>query len=87
MPSVAALYDIHGNLAALEAVLAEVPDDAAVVEPHGASAVSPIAASSRLRGSCALASAFLYEDHAEASCWFCSRHSPSRSNVRARGLM
>jgi len=29
--SVAALYDIHGNLAALEAVLAEVPDDAAIV--------------------------------------------------------
>jgi len=28
MPPVAALYDIHGNLAALEAVLAEVPDDA-----------------------------------------------------------
>jgi putative phosphoesterase len=31
MPSVAALYDIHGNLAALEAVLAEVPADAAIV--------------------------------------------------------
>jgi putative phosphoesterase len=31
MPPVAALYDIHGNLAALEAVLAEVPDDAAIV--------------------------------------------------------
>jgi putative phosphoesterase len=29
--SVAALYDIHGNLAALEAVLAEVPEDAAIV--------------------------------------------------------
>jgi putative phosphoesterase len=29
--SVAALYDIHGNLAALEAVLAEVPDAAAIV--------------------------------------------------------
>ncbi len=28
---VAALYDIHGNLAALEAVLAEVPDDASIV--------------------------------------------------------
>ena len=27
----AALYDIHGNLAALEAVLAEVPDDATIV--------------------------------------------------------
>ncbi len=31
MTSVAALYDIHGNLAALEAVLAEVPDDATIV--------------------------------------------------------
>jgi putative phosphoesterase len=31
MPQVAALYDIHGNLAALEAVLAEVPDDATIV--------------------------------------------------------
>jgi putative phosphoesterase len=31
MPPVAALYDIHGNLPALEAVLAEVPDDAKVV--------------------------------------------------------
>jgi putative phosphoesterase len=29
--SVAALYDIHGNLAALEAVLAEVPDDATIL--------------------------------------------------------
>jgi predicted phosphodiesterase len=29
--AVAALYDIHGNLPALEAVLAEVPEDAAVV--------------------------------------------------------
>jgi putative phosphoesterase len=29
--SVAALYDIHGNLAALEAVLAEVPNDATIV--------------------------------------------------------
>ena len=28
---VAALYDIHGNLAALEAVLAELPDDATIV--------------------------------------------------------
>lgn len=28
---VAALYDVHGNLPALEAVLAEVPDDAAIV--------------------------------------------------------
>jgi putative phosphoesterase len=31
MASVAALYDIHGNLAALEAVLAEVPDDATIL--------------------------------------------------------
>ena len=29
--AVATLYDIHGNLAALEAVLAEVPDDATIV--------------------------------------------------------
>ena len=29
--AVAALYDVHGNLAALDAVLAEVPDDAAIV--------------------------------------------------------
>jgi putative phosphoesterase len=31
MPSVAALYDIHGNLAALGAVLEEVPDDATIL--------------------------------------------------------
>ena len=31
MPPVAALYDIHGNLEALEAVLAEVPDGATIV--------------------------------------------------------
>jgi predicted phosphodiesterase len=31
MPPVAALYDVHGNLAALEAVLGEVPDDATIV--------------------------------------------------------
>jgi putative phosphoesterase len=31
MAAVAALYDIHGNLAALEAVLAEVPGDATIV--------------------------------------------------------
>jgi putative phosphoesterase len=29
--SVAALYDIHGNLAALDAVLADLPDDATIV--------------------------------------------------------
>ena len=31
MAPVAALYDIHGNLAALDAVLEEVPDDATIV--------------------------------------------------------
>ncbi len=31
MASVAALYDIHGNLPALEAVLAHIPEDATVV--------------------------------------------------------
>lgn len=31
MPPVATLYDIHGNLAALDAVLAEVPEDATIV--------------------------------------------------------
>jgi putative phosphoesterase len=31
MGQIAALYDIHGNLAALEAVLAQVPDDATIV--------------------------------------------------------
>src|SRR5262249_865064 len=31
MPPIAALYDIHGNLAALEAGLAEVPDDATIL--------------------------------------------------------
>src|SRR5437016_12986895 len=29
--SVAALYDVHGNLPALEAVLAEIPDDATIL--------------------------------------------------------
>jgi len=28
---IATLYDIHGNLAALDAVLAELPDDATIV--------------------------------------------------------
>ena len=28
---IAALYDVHGNLPALEAVLADMPDDAAIV--------------------------------------------------------
>jgi putative phosphoesterase len=31
MPPLAALYDIHGNLAALEAVLAQVPEDATIL--------------------------------------------------------
>jgi predicted phosphodiesterase len=31
VPRVAALYDVHGNLPALESVLAEVPDDATIV--------------------------------------------------------
>jgi putative phosphoesterase len=31
MPSVATLYDVHGNLRALEAVLAEIPADATIV--------------------------------------------------------
>ena len=31
MASLAALYDIHGNLAALEAVLTEVPEDATIL--------------------------------------------------------
>jgi putative phosphoesterase len=31
MPPTAALYDIHGNLAALEAVLTEIPDGATIV--------------------------------------------------------
>ena len=29
--AIATLYDVHGNLAALEAVLAEIPDDATIV--------------------------------------------------------
>jgi putative phosphoesterase len=31
MPPLAALYDIHGNLAALEAVLAQAPEDATIL--------------------------------------------------------
>jgi predicted phosphodiesterase len=31
VPRIAALYDVHGNLPALEAALAEVPDDATIV--------------------------------------------------------
>jgi putative phosphoesterase len=49
--SVAALYDIHGNLAALDAVLAEVPDDATIVL-GGDVAAGPFPAETleRLRG-------------------------------------
>jgi predicted phosphodiesterase len=52
MPSVAALYDIHGNLAALEAVLAEVPDDATIVVGGDicAGGEEPSATLTRLRG-------------------------------------
>ena len=38
---IATLYDIHGNLAALEAVLAEVPDDATIVIGGDIVAVGP----------------------------------------------
>jgi putative phosphoesterase len=52
MPQVAALYDIHGNLAALEAVLAEVPDDATIVVGGDICAVGeqPAETLARLRG-------------------------------------
>jgi putative phosphoesterase len=48
---VAALYDVHGNLPALEAVLAEVPDDAAIVV-GGDVAMGPLPSETleRLRG-------------------------------------
>jgi putative phosphoesterase len=50
--SVATLYDIHGNLAALEAVLAEVPDDATIVVGGDVVAGGPEPAETleRLRG-------------------------------------
>jgi putative phosphoesterase len=50
--SVAALYDIHGNLAALEAVLAEVPDDATIVVGGDicAGGAQPSETLARLRG-------------------------------------
>jgi putative phosphoesterase len=50
--SVAALYDIHGNLAALEAVLAEVPDDATIVVGGDicAGGAQPSRTLARLRG-------------------------------------
>jgi hypothetical protein len=48
---VAALYDVHGNLPALDAVLAEVPDDAAIVIGGDVAAGPfPSATLSRLRG-------------------------------------
>ena len=49
---VAALYDIHGNLAALEAVLQEVPDDATIVVGGDVALVGPQPAEvlDRLRG-------------------------------------
>lgn len=52
MTSVAALYDIHGNLAALEAVLVEVPDDATIVVGGDicAGGEQPSATLTRLRG-------------------------------------
>ena len=52
MASVAALYDIHGNLAALDAVLAEVPDDATIVVGGDicAGGEEPSEALARLRG-------------------------------------
>ncbi len=48
---VAALYDIHGNLPALDAVLAELPDDAVVV-CGGDCAAGPLPSETleRLRG-------------------------------------
>src|SRR3954453_6444331 len=54
MPSVAALYDIHGNLAALDAVLAEVPDDATIVVGGDicAGGEQPSETLARLRGLC-----------------------------------
>jgi putative phosphoesterase len=52
MASVAALYDVHGNLAALDAVLAEVPADATIVVGGDvcAGGEQPSATLARLRG-------------------------------------
>lgn len=49
---IATLYDIHGNLAALEAVLAEIPDDATIVVGGDvcAGGEHPSEALERLRG-------------------------------------
>jgi putative phosphoesterase len=50
--SVATLYDVHGNLAALEAVLAEIPDDATIVVGGDvvAGGAQPAETLERLRG-------------------------------------
>jgi putative phosphoesterase len=50
--SVATLYDIHGNLAALEAVLREIPDEATIVVGGDvcAAGASPSETLERLRG-------------------------------------
>ncbi len=50
--AVATLYDIHGNLAALDAVLAEVPEDATIVVGGDvcAGGEDPAGALERLRG-------------------------------------
>ncbi|HLX33567.1 MAG TPA: metallophosphoesterase family protein [Gaiellaceae bacterium] len=52
MSFVAALYDIHGNLPALEAVLAEIPEDATIVVGGDvcAGGEQPSATLARLRG-------------------------------------
>jgi putative phosphoesterase len=52
MPPVATLYDVHGNLRALEAVLSEIPDDAAIVVGGDvcAGGPEPSATLERLRG-------------------------------------
>ena len=56
---VAALYDVHGNLPALEAVLAEVPDDA-VILVGGDVAMGPLPSETleRLRESATACSGF-----------------------------
>lgn len=51
MAAVAALYDVHGNLPALEAVLAAVPDDAVIVVGGDvATGMFPAETLERLRG-------------------------------------
>jgi hypothetical protein len=39
--SIATLYDVHGNLRALEAVLREIPEDATIVVGGDVVAVGP----------------------------------------------